>query len=90
MTITSKEPNSLSFKSLYLLKLVETNNEFEILNSDDIDYDLIFGILDKAIDTENHVNGNLVPELSKHSDDSTVTMEKRDTHSTSTSRVNVE
>lgn len=59
------------------------------MNSYNIDYDFIFGILDRAIDAENHVDDNHVPEVSKHSNDSTVTREEDDTHSTSTSRVNV-
>lgn len=56
----------------------------------DVDLDLIFGILDMAIDAKIHVDDNQVPKASKNSDDLTVTNEENDAHSSSTSRVNVE
>ena len=60
------------------------------MNSYDIDYDFIFGIPYRVIDVENHVDDNHIPEVSKHSDDSSVTREEDDTHSILTSRVTVE
>ncbi|CAI9280391.1 unnamed protein product [Lactuca saligna] len=60
------------------------------MNAYDIDYDLIFGILDRVIDAENHADDNHIPEASRHSDDSTFIREEEDTNSTSTLRVNVE
>ena len=53
--------------------LAESNNQTEIDNSIDFDYDLIFGVPDRAIDVEVHADDNHTPESSKHTDDSTLT-----------------
>ena len=56
----------------------------------DVDFDLICGILDRAIDVDVNIEDNQILEVSKHYDDSTLINEKTDAHSSSTSRVNVE
>ena len=55
----------------------------------DIGIDLIFGVLDKAINAGINVHENQVAEASKHSDDLTVKSDKNKAHSSSTTRVNV-
>ena len=54
--------------------LNESNDETENYNSSDFDCDLIFGVLGRAADAEVNVVDNRIPECSKHSDDSTITL----------------
>lgn len=51
--------------------------ESEINNSFDFDYALIFDVRDRAIHVEIHGTDNQIHESSKHSDDLTLTQEKR-------------
>ena len=60
----------------------ESNIESKISNSRDFDYDLIFGTPDMAVDAEVKANDNCIPEVSKHSDDSTFTKDISDLNST--------
>lgn len=55
-----------------------------------IDIVLILLIHDMAINVEINVEDNQIPQASKRSNDSTLTNVENDTHSSSTSRVNVE
>lgn len=55
----------------------------------DIYFDLLFGIPDMAIDVVVNVEDNQILEEPMHSHDSTITDERTDAHSLSTSRVNV-
>ncbi|XP_052625604.1 uncharacterized protein LOC128132724 [Lactuca sativa] len=70
--------------------ITETNDESQIMNYLDFDYDLIFGVPDRAIDAEINANDNQIPEASKHSDDSTITEVNVDLHSTTNSLIHVE
>lgn len=60
------------------------------MNSFEVDYDLIFGIPDRAIDAKIHADEKNIAEESKLSDDSMIIRDVDDLHSTSTSPVNVE
>lgn len=60
------------------------------MNTFDIDLDLSFGIHNRAINVDINSSNNEAPEVSKHLDDSMVKNEENETHSSSTSRVNVE
>lgn len=64
--------------------LLETNDKSIIVNSFDIDYELSFGVPNRAIDVEVHAEDTQIPEASNHSDDSTMTREEYDSQSTST------
>ncbi|XP_052625667.1 uncharacterized protein LOC111890076 [Lactuca sativa] len=50
--------------------IADSNNPVENENTIDFDYELIFGILDRAIDAEIHAADNQSPESSKNIDDS--------------------
>ena len=54
----------------------------------DVDFYLLFGRPDRAIDVEFNVEDNQVPEESKHSDDTTITDEQTYEYSSSTPIVN--
>lgn len=69
--------------------LNETNDESSIVNYFGIDYELNFGVLEKAVDAEFYADDNHIPKASKHYDDSTVTKEDDDSNSTSNSQVNI-
>lgn len=55
------------------------------MNSYDDEFDLIFGIPNIAIDTDNYAEDNRIPEDMIDTDASTITREEDDSHSTSTS-----
>lgn len=53
--------------------LSNSNGDIEQMLNFDIEFDLIFGILDRAIDVEVNIKDNQVPKASNHFDDFTVT-----------------
>ena len=53
--------------------LPNSNGDIEQMLTFDIDFDLNFGIPNRAIHVEVNIEDNQVPEELKHSDDSTIT-----------------
>lgn len=53
----------------------ESNEESRKMFTSDIDFDLLFGVPDRAIDVEFNIENNQVPEESRHSDELTITGE---------------
>ena len=78
-----EETFNLTFDDYYLKQthskfenksiLVDSDTQIDNSEINDFDYDLIFGIPDRAIDAENNAPDNQTSESSKHTDDSTIT-----------------
>ena len=78
-----EETFNLTFDDYYLKQtdskfenksiLVDSDTQIDNSKINDFDYDLIFGIPDRAIDAENNAPDNQSSESSKHTDDSTIT-----------------